>query len=336
MHGDVSQPQDAVLTKDDYETYSKTRGLFIEKLQGDLVSKTFLFLGFSFTDPNIDYILSRLRVFLDQHPREHFCIMRRPQKPPAKAAKKTQAEYHYQLTKHDLRVGDLSRYGITSIDVDEYSDITEVLRDLNKRGHRKDILVSGSAHEFAPFGRDRLEKLARLIGNEIIKRGHNLVSGFGLGIGSAVIIGAMESLYELAQGRQEGRTILRPFPQVAPAKMTKAEFNTKHRTDMLAQAGTVIFLCGNKFDASTRKTIESPGVLEEFAIAKGLARYPIPIGATGHAAQTIWKEVTSNLGVYFDAPAKVKKHFEVLGDINKRNDELVSAVFAIADAANSL
>jgi len=54
MHGDVDSPQDAVLTKEDYETYDLNRELFSIKLKGDLVGKTFLFVGFSFTDPNID------------------------------------------------------------------------------------------------------------------------------------------------------------------------------------------------------------------------------------------------------------------------------------------
>ena len=39
MHGDVSQPDNAVVTKDDYESYSTTRHLFSMALQGDLVSK---------------------------------------------------------------------------------------------------------------------------------------------------------------------------------------------------------------------------------------------------------------------------------------------------------
>ncbi|HEX4963798.1 MAG TPA: SIR2 family protein [Thermoanaerobaculia bacterium] len=71
MHGCVTQPQDAVLTKDDYENYEKRRPLFVENLKGDLISKTFLFLGFSFSDPNVDYVLSRIRVLLDKNQREH-------------------------------------------------------------------------------------------------------------------------------------------------------------------------------------------------------------------------------------------------------------------------
>ena len=60
MHGDVSQVHKAVITRDDYEKYELTHSLFTTALQGDLVSKTFLFIGFSFNDPNLNYILSRI------------------------------------------------------------------------------------------------------------------------------------------------------------------------------------------------------------------------------------------------------------------------------------
>ena len=73
MHGDVDSPQDAVLTKEDYETYDLNRELFSIKLKGDLVGKTFLFIGFSFTDPNIDYILSRIRALLGKGQRSALC-----------------------------------------------------------------------------------------------------------------------------------------------------------------------------------------------------------------------------------------------------------------------
>ncbi len=66
MHGDIACPENAVLTKDDYETYGQTRPLFRTALQGDLVTKTFLFIGFSFDDPNLNHILGQIRVLLGE------------------------------------------------------------------------------------------------------------------------------------------------------------------------------------------------------------------------------------------------------------------------------
>ena len=72
MHGDVDAPDDAVLTKDDYATFETHRNLFSVQLRGHLVSKSFLFLGYSFSDPNIDYILARIRAQLGSNKREHY------------------------------------------------------------------------------------------------------------------------------------------------------------------------------------------------------------------------------------------------------------------------
>src|SRR5699024_1587520 len=61
MHGDVENPNNAVLTRDDYERYGITeRVLFKDVLEGHLITNTFLFLGFSFTDPNFNFILGKL------------------------------------------------------------------------------------------------------------------------------------------------------------------------------------------------------------------------------------------------------------------------------------
>lgn len=50
MHGDVDHPDAAVVTKDDYEKYLRDFGPFVNALSGDLISNTFLFLGFSLSD----------------------------------------------------------------------------------------------------------------------------------------------------------------------------------------------------------------------------------------------------------------------------------------------
>lgn len=332
MHGDFSQPQNAVLTKEDFETYNEHRALFSEKLKGDLIEKTFLFLGFSCTDPNIDYILGRIRALLGQNQREHYCIMTRPQIP--KGGGRAKAQFKEEKTKLDSRIAELKRYGIRALLVDDYAEVTAILKELSRRSHRKDIFVSGSASDFSPMGRERVEKLARDIGRGIIRKGNNLVSGFGLGIGGTVILGAMEELYTDDKREFGDRTTLRPFPQESPRGMTRETFLTRFREDMIANAGFAVFLCGNKLDPGTGKTVIASGVMKEFEITKRLNRYPIPVGATGHAARRIWEEVNGSLDRFFPNGG-VKEHFQTLRDTKSTNEEIVEAIFAIAKRAVS-
>lgn len=77
MHGDKDNPNKAVITRDDYESYSKYRSAFTTQLKGELLSKMFLFIGFSFEDPNLEQILSKIRVDLiedEDTPKTHYCF----------------------------------------------------------------------------------------------------------------------------------------------------------------------------------------------------------------------------------------------------------------------
>lgn len=317
MHGCKTSPDDAVLTKQDYEDFDQEnkRRAFSLKLQGDLLERTFLFVGFSFTDPNIDYILSRIRLLLGENQRTHYCIIKLP--------KTRKSSREAVRLKH--RIDDLKRYCIQPIIIDDYSEITDILQQLNKASHLREVLVSGSADSYEPLGKDHIEELCRELGKRLIKEGYNLVSGYGRGIGGHVIIGAMEAL----ERNDEQRLILRPFPQKAPSTVDLLAFKKRYREAMVQSAGVSIFLCGNKRDASGKiKTAD--GVLEEFRITKELGRVPIPIGVAGHAGLQIWKQVDKDFASYF--PQNLHKHFAVLNDKTKSIQELIDAVMSLLKA----
>lgn len=326
MHGDVSSSDAAVLTKEDYETYQLKRSLFSVALQGDLVSRTFLFLGYSFSDPNIDYILARIRGLLGENKREHFCIMRSVPKPKGRGGRR--AERDYALRKQELRIEDLKNYGIQTHLIDDYGEITEILRELNTRVNRKNVFVSGSADELEPLGRERIEDLARRLGAGIIERGYNLVTGLGLGIGGAVTIGAMEELYRSPASHLDERATLRPFPQLDPVGGSRKTLWTRHRKEMIEKIGFAVFLAGNR--RTGKKIVPAKGVREEFEIAVARRVYPIPVGATGHVARELWDEVMANTRRYFGSHKDaVESPLEKLNDPNASNDDLLDAIFSI-------
>lgn len=82
MHGDIQSPSEAVITRDDYEEYGvNSRKLFRDVLEGTLLTKTFLFLGFSFSDPNFNFVLSKMRVLLGDDNRPHYYILKKITEP---------------------------------------------------------------------------------------------------------------------------------------------------------------------------------------------------------------------------------------------------------------
>jgi hypothetical protein len=326
MHGDVTQPDRAVLTKEDYELYPSTHEVFINAFKGDLVTKTFLFLGFSFTDPNIDHSLSRIRLLVGNSPRRHYCIMRCPEKPGTDA--KEMVEYDYEMVRLQHRTSDLQRYGIEAVMIDEYHEITGILRELNRCAHRNNIFVSGSAHNYDPLGQQRIEQLSHHIGKEIIKRNLNLVSGFGLGIGGNVLIGALEVVFGNERATMGDRVTMRPFPQFAASRSGHDELWRNYRRDMLSKVGFVVFMCGNKLDTCTGNVVPAEGVRKEFEIAREFEKILIPVGATGSVAKELWEEVSADPERFF-GKANIKMHLATLGDESKTNHELIEAIFAI-------
>lgn len=324
MHGCVTQPHDAVVTKDDYEQYERKRPLFIESLKGDLVSKTFLFLGFSFTDPNIDYILSRVRVLLGTNLREQFCIMRSPQK-PSRSVGRQRAEYEYERRKTALRQADLLRFGIETVWVDDFSHVTPLLEALSSFIYRKSVFVSGAAQDAGPLGQPRLNELAREVGARLIHHGYNLVSGFGFGLGEQCVLGALHALYGIPKGNDPDRLVVRPFP--AATKGNQRALNTKHREELIARSGVVVVMSGNQAAASGAvKT--SPGILEEVEIALRERKIVIPIGATGHAARKVWEEANAKPQQFLPGISKTKE-LAVLGDSGATNEQLLNALFRL-------
>ena len=157
MHGDVNRPANAVLTKEDDELYEFRRLLFRTALKGDLVSKVFLFIGFSFEDPNLDYILSQIHSLLGENVPDHYCFFKRVQE----ADYKDPTEYGYDKAKQDMQEENLRNYGIQTVFVDSYDEITEILREIEKASKMKNVFISGSAEEFSsPWDKEKAEELA--------------------------------------------------------------------------------------------------------------------------------------------------------------------------------
>ena len=210
MHGDASNPAHAVLTKHDYEMYEQKRPLFRTALKGDLVSKTFLFIGFSFEDPNLDYILGQIHTLLGENLRDHYCFFKRVQRKDCK----DDAEYGYEKAKQELREQDLRKYGIQTCFVDSYEEITTILHKVESAVRMRNIFISGSADEFtSPWTEEKTKAFTSALASKLVSQEYRITTGFGLGIGSAVINGALDVIYKTKFRHVDEHLCLRPFPQ---------------------------------------------------------------------------------------------------------------------------
>lgn len=294
MHGDVNRPANAVLTKEDYELYEFRRPLFRTALKGDLVSKVFLFIGFSFEDPNLDYILSQIHSLLGENVPDHYCFFKRVQE----SEYTDLADYGYDKAKQDMQEENLRNYGIQTVFVDSYDEITEILREIEKTSKMKNVFVSGSAEDFTtPWNKDSAEELAEKLARALVHGDCRITSGFGTVIGSAVINGALDIIYAEKYRHVDEHLCLRPFPQNISDPAARADRWKKYREDILNETGVSVFMFGNKKDASG-SIVEADGCIQEFEIAKAKGNLIIPIGSTGYAAKKILDRLKADISSY--------------------------------------
>lgn len=326
MHGDVNHANDAILYKQQYEKYHVDNAGFITLLQGDLISKTFLFLGFSFTDPNLDYVLSRLHTAA---PNNHYCFMKKETGETGDSPERIAYKQRHQL----LRIDDLRRYGINTMLVDDYSDITEILKEIEQRFLKKTVFISGSAEDYSKWNRqDALNFIHRLAG-DIVRADMNIVNGFGWGVGSAVINGALEAIYDKPDRYSEEQLIVRPFPQHATAGVSLADMWADYRTRMISLTGIAIFLFGNKPDATGTITL-ADGVIKEFDIAVSQGVIPIPVGCTGWAACKIFETIEADPERYLGAHKGILDDLRALAKDDITPEQVTTKVVAIIKQIN--
>lgn len=328
MHGDIELPDKAILTKEDYEGYYYSHDSFITALGGELISKTFLFLGFSFSDPNIDQVLSRLNYRYKTKNREHYYLLKRCD---LGDCNNNQADLDYSLRKQQLFISELKRFGITTILIDKYPDITQILREIENRFRKSSIFISGSAVEYGDIGCENATKFIHLLSREIIKKDLRVVNGFGLGVGSAVINGALDAIYSNPKRYSEEQLVLKPFPQFKTGTKELSELWNEYRERMISMSGIAIFLLGNKKNEHG-ETVNSDGIYKEFALAKRLNVIPIPLNYTGYMTSEIYNEVEKNIDDYYED----KIIFEKIKNLKFNSTDIEGSVKSIIEIIQQL
>ncbi len=328
MHGDVQHPADAILTKEQYESYYLDHASFITALSGDLISKTFLFIGFSFTDPNLDYVLSRLNIQFNKDSRQHYCFIKRQ----AQKDGEDNEIHKYNVRKQELMIGDLKRYKIKAILIEEYADITWILKEIEYR-FKKTVFISGSAEEYGAWDRNNAQGFIHKLSKAIINSGFTIVNGFGWGVGSAVINGALEAVYERPDKYSEDQLIMKPFPQFKTGSKDLAELWYEYRHKMISLAGISIIIFGNKKDPSGN-VIPADGLMREFAIAVEHNLVPIPIAATGYITQEIYQTIMSDPEKYYKGIDWIIPIIKELADAKLLEKEIIEKVITIIKNIN--
>ena len=207
--------------------------------------------------------------------------------------------------------------------VKEHNEITKILLEIDKRIKRKNIFISGAAHIYEPFTEDEAKDLIHALSYKIAEKEYKIVSGYGLGIGSIVINGALDYKLNSSYQNLDDLLILRPFPQIQSGTKTIPEIWTEYRKDMISKAGIAIFVFGNK-KLENGDIDDSTGMIEEFEICFENNVIPIPIGATGYISKKLWEKVVNDFNRYYPSNNDLNDAIKELGREDLSKEELIT------------
>lgn len=301
MHGDKKYPDDVVLTREDYQRYDESRQLFTKLLSVELVSRTFLFIGFSFNDPNLERILSIAKNSLNSRtmPR-HYCFMRKVQITDYDANQENQVKdvfekYLQDKNYQELRIKDMANYGIYTILIDDFKQITLMLEYLYNKHIADNVFVSGGIdpeieNGYGTFDQERrdekglsyAERFLTDLGKALIDEGFRVYTAFGVGVGNYILSGVLKS----------------PKNDLHNSNLTNSKIHISSlidkddkdgiRKELINKCNSIIFLFGH---ANEGQDGYKSGIWQEYEIAQKSDKFLVPIRQTGLSAEKIYSEL---------------------------------------------
>lgn len=277
MNGDVTNLESIVATQSDYEKYTDTHRIMLMFFKRELISSTFLFIGYSFKDHLVLDCLSEIARYLGCSTTYHYAIMKNQTEDP-----------YFKYFVDDLE----QRYHVHVLLVDEYENIPVILNEINSRIRSKRVFISGAFSSFIPEIEEYSHDLARNLSSSLLKNDYRIVNGIGRRFGTHLIGYANEYLAKQGIKDIEKHLIVKPF--VGNTKDADQE-KYQLRKKVIEQCGAAIFVFG---EMNVNSSIAKSGVMEEFKIAYEQHKTIIPISYPGMVSEIIWEKVKNELTQY--------------------------------------
>ena len=133
INGDVDDLENAILTQQDWEKFQYTRPTMLTFLKKELVTNSFLFIGYSFKDNLIKLALSSIRQFVGNSGIHHYAIFEKSDK----------KEFDYFIDDLD------KNYNVKVVIIDDYAQVPKILENIYNKSIEKNIFISGSLDDYS-------------------------------------------------------------------------------------------------------------------------------------------------------------------------------------------
>ena len=277
MNGDITNLDGIVATQSDYENYYDTHKLMMMFFKRELISSTFLFIGYSFTDHLILDCLSEINRYLGATANYHYTIM-----------KKDKSNPYFNYFVDDLE----TRYHIRVLLIEDFNELPCILKELNNRIRSKKVFISGAFKSYSKQIEDFSHSFSRKLTANLIEKDYRIVNGIGRRFGTHIIGYANECLAKQGIKNTDRYLIVKPF---VGNQDDSAKAKYKLRDETINKCGSAIFVFG---DMDKNSVDNKSGVLEEFNIACKQHKVIIPVAYPNMISEQIWKIVKNNITEY--------------------------------------
>ncbi len=292
LNGDIRDIQNAVITKEDLEKYYENHEYFLAFFKRELITKTFLFLGYSFTDSLVLPCVSELGRAFDNNQPHHYTILK----------KSNSSDFNNFI--RDLE----ERYQIEVLLVDDYCEIAPILKEINYYSNQKYVFISGSFEDNDPAKLYEVDNLCKTLTQSLYKNDYTIINGYGYKVGYYIAAEATKLMIEENVTDYRKHLLMYPFDEHLTSLDKK-----RHREFMISKANVSIFMYGSG-------NING-GMYEEYKISKkDRNRILIPIGSTGGSAKLISDDIKNNIILY----PYLEKYINVLD--SESNPEVLAKV----------
>lgn len=274
LNGDITNLGGVIATQSDYEKYIDTHYVMSMFFKRELISNTFLFIGYSFTDHLVLDCLSELARYLGEATNCHYTIIKREPK-----------NQYFNYFIDDLE----KRYNLKVLLVNEYEEIPEILAELNQKIRNQRVFISGSFGSYETNIEQYSHALAKSLAFSLLENNYRIVNGIGRRFGTHLIGYANEYLAKKGVKDIEKHLIVRPFVGKGENAMAEKQYL---REEVIGKCGSAIFVFGDRIPNT------KSGVLEEFNIACKQHKTIIPIAYPNMISDEIWKKVKQNITSY--------------------------------------
>ncbi len=273
-----------VLSRDDYEHYERTHPRLWRLLQAQFLTSSFLFVGFSMTDPNFEAVFRIARLATADKLMPHYVIMKRPADDGT----------------FDFQAEELRKAGVELVEIADYSAITSLLQKLIARTRPAGLFVSGSARKPGDADSTTSETYPTVANNEPLDAFAGLLGpSLALaGVPSLVAAGDLGARvgYSFLDGLDDyesSRFVLvrrRSDEEIRPQSLRQGQIHfigelpDIMRSAALRHVRAVVVLGGG------------PGTQAEAERAMKLGMTVIPVAHTGGAARVLWEEMMADPG----------------------------------------